>query len=172
MFIIPEQPFKGVVSYFVWVIDSNGNENRTGIYDIPVRLPPYFVWGNIYSHRGVSVAGAIVQITDTATNETVIAVTDTTGRYQVDLATLYSGYMNGEGLDVFATDGLFYGTNESAIDLDEFDDAAMEWPNRQVNVVLSEIPEFTTILIPIIGMFLLAVLLRRHRRKEADERAI
>jgi hypothetical protein len=166
---ISAQPYKGFVSYFVWANDTNGNENRTGIYDVPIRLPPYFVWGNIYSSRGLPVSGAIVLITDTMTNETVMAITDASGRYQVDLATLYSGYMNRENLTVFATDGSFYGRNESFIDLDDFDNAAMNWPNRHVNVVLSEIPEFATILLPILAVLLVVVLFRRLRRNKQDE---
>ncbi|MDD4307266.1 MAG: NEW3 domain-containing protein [Thermoplasmata archaeon] len=161
------QPYKGFVSYFIWVEDSNGNENRSGIYDIPVRLPPYFVWGTIYSAQKESrVTDAIVQVTDQTTFETVIAITDGNGIYQVDLATLYSGYMHGEALTVNATDGLYYGGNSSAvIDLYDFDDSEMEFPNRQVDVILSEIPEFTAVVLPIIAVLVLVVLFRRKRRK-------
>ena len=175
--LIPSQTFKGIVSYFVWANDTDGNANRTGIYDVPVRLPPYYVWGNIDSSSGIAVSGAIVQITDLMTNETVMAVTDGTGYYEVDMATLYSGYLNGENLSVFATDGLYYGTNSSYIDLDFYEDTGldyydgtgMEWPNRQVDVVLSEIPEFTMLLTPIIGILLIVVLIRRSRRREENE---
>ncbi|MCK5310120.1 MAG: DUF11 domain-containing protein, partial [Thermoplasmata archaeon] len=175
--LIPAQTFKGIVSYFVWANDTDGNANRTGIYDVPVRLPPYYVWGNIDSSSGIAVSGAIVQITDLMTNETVMAVTDGTGYYEVDMATLYSGYLNGENLSVFATDGLYYGTNSSYIDLDFYEDTGldyydgtgMEWPNRQVDVVLSEIPEFTMLLTPIIGILLIVVLIRRSRRREENE---
>jgi uncharacterized repeat protein (TIGR01451 family) len=170
--VMPAQSFKGFISYFVWVNDTNGNENRTGIYDVAVRLPPYFVWGNIYSNRGNMVANAIVQITDTVTNETVMAITDSGGRYTVDLATLYSGYMNGENLVVYATDGSFYGRNESFIDLDGYDDLTMAFPNRRVNVVLSEIPEFATILVPLIGLMVLVAFLERRRRKREDAAVI
>ncbi|MFO7618828.1 MAG: hypothetical protein R6W91_04140, partial [Thermoplasmata archaeon] len=166
---LPAQPYKGFISYFVWVNDTNGNENRTGIFDVPVRLPPYFVWGNVYSRRGLPVGGSMVLITDVQTNETVIAYTDGTGGYQVDLATLYSGYMDGENLTVFATDGTYYGRNESFIDLDVFDNADMAHPNRRVNVVMNEIPEFTAVLIPIIGMLGLVMFLGRRRRKKENE---
>jgi len=166
---VPAQPYKGFVSYFVWVNDTNDLDNRTGIFDIPIRLPPYFVWGIILSNRNTPVLGAIVQITDTATNETVMAVTDNTGRYRVDLATLYSGYMNFENLTVYATDGTYYGSNYSYIDLDDWDDTTMTWPNREVNVVLSEIPEFTAVLIPILAVLALLALFRRQRGRKSDE---
>jgi uncharacterized repeat protein (TIGR01451 family) len=170
--LMPAQPYKGFVSYFVWVNDTNGNENRTGIFDVPVRLPPYFVWGNVYSNRGLPVGGAMVLITDVQTNETVIAYTDGTGGYRGDLATLYSGHMDGEILRVFATDGTFYGRNESFIDLDLFSDASMAHPNRRVNVVMNEIPEFVNILMPILGVLVLVSLLGRRRRKKVDAEAI
>ncbi len=166
---IPAQPYKGFVSYFVWVNDTNELENRTGILDIPIRLPPYFVWGFITSRRDTPVSNAIVQVTDTFTNETVMALTDSSGRYQVDLATLYSGYMNLENLAVYATDGMYYGTNESFIDLDDWDDADMTWPNRLVSIRLSEIPEFGSFIVPILAILALVVLLGRQRRKRHDE---
>ncbi len=166
---IPAQPYKGFVSYFVWVNDTSDLENKTGILDVPIRLPPYFVWGIITSHRDAPVSGAIVLVTDTVTNETVMAITDSGGMYQVDLATLYSGYMNFENLTVYATDGSYYGRNESFIDLDDWDDSAMTWPNRQVNVVLSEIPEFATLVGPMLCILALVVLLGRQRRKRLDE---
>jgi hypothetical protein len=169
---MPAQPYKGFVSYFVWVNDTNGNVNRTGIFDIPVRLPPYFVWGNVYSNRNLPVGGAMVLITDMQTNETVIAYTDGSGRYQMDLGTLYSGYMNGENLTIFATDGTFYGSNATNINLDEFDDTAMLHPNRRVDVVMNEIPEFTAIFIPIFGMLAIVLFLGRRRRKKEDDAKI
>ena len=45
----------------------------------------------------------------------------------------------------------------------------MDWPNRQIDVVLSDIPEFTMILTPIIGILMLVLFLRRNRRREEDE---
>ena len=167
---IPPQPYKGFVSYSVWVNDTDGNANRTGTYDIPVRLPPYFVWGYIFSADGTPVNNGMVQVTDLETNETVIAMTDITGYYRVDLSTLYSGYLNGEEISVFATDGLYYGTNGSySIDLDFMSDNSMNWPNMQINIVLSEIPEFTMILTPIIGILILVLFMRINRRREEDE---
>jgi uncharacterized repeat protein (TIGR01451 family) len=170
--VLPGQSYKGFVSYFVWVNDTNGNEARTGFYDVPVRLPPYIVWGTIFSHRGLTVGGSMVLITNSQTNETVIAYADGAGRYMMDLATLYSGYMDGEYFTVFATDGTFYGSNQSFIDITLYSDTSMENPNRQVNVVMNEIPEFTTILIPVLGMLVLVALLGRRRRKKVDAEAI
>jgi uncharacterized repeat protein (TIGR01451 family) len=162
---IPAQDFKGIITYYVWANDTNGNANRTGLFDVPVRLPPFYVWGRIRTVEDLSVGGAIVLVTNNDTNETVIAVADGTGNYIVDFATLYSGYMNGERIQVFATDGLYYGYNYSAVDLDSYSDPTMSWPNTRVDVVLSEIPEFTMILTPIVTLMLLAVILRRITKK-------
>ncbi len=175
---LPPQPYKGMISYFVWVNDTEGNTNRTGIYDVPVRLPPYFVWGYVYSANGDTVDNGIVQVTDMETTETVMAMTDISGYYQVDLATLYSGYLNDEEILIYATDGLYYGSNGTyTINLDfysdtgqdHYDGTGMEWPNMQVDIVLSEIPEFTMVLTPIIGIMILVLFLRRNRRREEDE---
>ena len=108
---LPYQDWKGIVTFFIWANDTEGNDNMTGLYDIFVLLTPYYVWGSIEYGDGSSVANPIIRVTNLDTNETTIAIGGSDGSYVVDLGTLYSGYVEGEELEIYATDGIKYGFN-------------------------------------------------------------
>ena len=166
---IPFQVWKGVVSFSIWAIDTNDNDNQTGFYDMFVQLPPFYVWGDVTSDDG-PVSSGIVLVTNTITNETVITLTGGDGSYMVNLANLYSGYMHEELLEIFATDGLYYDYNYTAVDMLSDEDPTLGWPNIRADIYLSQIPEFTTLLVPISMTLLLFFVIRRKRsRREEDE---
>jgi uncharacterized repeat protein (TIGR01451 family) len=163
-FTIPAQTFKGMVSLYIWANDTTRNENRTGWLDVLVILPPYMVWGDVLSNGGDLVPTALVLVTNDATNETTIGVTDMNGRYSVDLGLLYTGYQDGDQLSVFATDGSYYGFAHGNVSMSTHDDPLLDWPNRRIDVTLNRIPEFATVLAPVAIALLAFVVYRRRKR--------
>ena len=161
---IPAQAYKGIVSLWIWANDTTGNENRTGWLDVLVILPPYIVFGDVFSGSGDLVPTALVLITNDETNETTIGITNDLGLYSVDLGMLYSGYQDGDQLTAFGTDGAYYGYAYGNVSLDSHDDSTITWPSRRIDVTLNEIPEFGTLLVPMAIALLAFVVYRRRKR--------
>ncbi|MBU4031408.1 MAG: DUF11 domain-containing protein [Candidatus Thermoplasmatota archaeon] len=185
-FRITAQMWKGIVTYFVWVIDTDGLTNRTGYFDVRIILPPYFVWGNVYTAKNMNANNAMVIVCNYATNETVVTKADSAGYYLVDLGKLASGYLDGQELMVFAIDSelFWYGYSYGTIDINSYNTdppvggrqlpshisgvEADGHPYQRINISLIEIPEFSLILVPIMISLTIFVVFKRKKNKRFD----
>lgn len=166
---IPYQIWKGVVSFFIWAEDNMSASSSTGVYDVDVLIPPYYVWGHVSYEDGDPVRDAVLRLTNLETSETVIAIGDSSGNYIVDLGTLYSGYMNGEEIEIFGTDGSYYGYSFVFVQTDLYDDPGMDWPNIEANILLNFIPEFSTLFVPLMLTLSLFMVYRRTQKKRRGD---
>ncbi len=180
-FTVEEQMWKGIVSYYVWAMDTDGLTNRTGYYDVRVVLPPYYVWGNVVSSSSSrSVLNSMIIIYNNATNETVVTRADESGFYILDLGKFSSGYLDGQGITVKAIDAdlLWYGYSYGVIDITRYvDNPELPpdiWdsgghPYQNIDIYLTEIPEFSNIFVPLLFMALVFIAHRRQKKRGVDE---
>jgi uncharacterized repeat protein (TIGR01451 family) len=182
-FTVPSQSWKGVVSYYVWAIDTSGLTNKTGWYDVDVVLPPYFVWGNVMPSEDQVVARAIVIVINNQTQDSVMTIANDQGRYQVDLAQWSSGYVDAQDIIVFAIDAElgWYGYAYSTIDILRYVSDpqlpqgitdSLGHPYHRIDVYLNEISEFMT-MAPVVFIIVITLLIinkkKMNNRRESHE---
>jgi len=153
---IPGQVWKGIVSYYIWADDTAGNITIHGIHDIVIYLPSYTVHGHVYQANGELVEGGYVLVTDNTTGDSLIYILDPTGYYEVDLSDMDGGYVNGDDLSVYGTDGSYYNTVYGTVDV-------MAGNSLTLDLHLIYIPEFSSMLV-LAGVFLIVAFLHRRRR--------
>ncbi len=154
-----------VVSAFTLAPSGTMQQNKRGTLQAPIT--PYPVIGIVFDNLGVPLGGAHINITDTHTglyNNTLVS--DSTpgseGYYIFDANTLGGGAPVNPG-DVFTivgNDSLMMGSNTTVIPV-VF--TGYIWFNVTLNLT---IPEFTTALIPVmgvLGMVVALVLVARAR---------
>ncbi|MEW5936743.1 MAG: hypothetical protein AB1665_02860 [Candidatus Thermoplasmatota archaeon] len=173
-YTIPPQTWKGIVSYFVWVNDTQGLWNATGWNDIIVLLPPYIVWGTVYSNEGDEVGNAFVIVLNNDTKDSALTVADINGTYSVNLAEMNAGYQTGQELILFGTDMLWYGFAYGEVNITHYSENPemppgtvnpYSFPYDRIDITLNAIPEFSGILAPVLALLVLYVIVRRRKRK-------
>lgn len=121
--------------------------------------PPYNVFGYVTDAGGNPVVSVLVTVTDNNTGAEWTNVTDDTyGYYMVDLNTQVGNWSDGDIIYVYASDGAFEGSNESAVDAG----AAYLWLDIELTTV---IPEFPVLMVPVLGMVAIAAVVSLRRRR-------
>lgn len=131
-------------------------------YDAPPP-PPCLLFGYVY-YMGTPVSGATVTLVNQNTSETLAPyVTDVDGFYMFQLADLTLGYQAGNVMVVTAEK-----TSEGLIGSGSYTVTGAEPGFAQLDINMVLIPEFPTLIIPVVGMVAVvaAVRLVRHRRDE------
>ncbi len=154
---IPGQIWKGIVSYYIWADDTAGNVTVHGVHDIEIYLPSYTVWGHVYQANGEPIERGYVLVTNNATGDSLLYVVDATGYYSVDLADMSEGYVNGDDLSVYGTDGSYYNTVYGTVDV-------MAGNSLNLDLYLIYIPEFSSMLV-LLGVFVVVAVIHRRRKQ-------
>jgi len=117
---------------------------------------------------GNPVGGAAVTATEVTTGEVLVNVTYTDeqgyGSYAFDMSYFQNGWTTGDIVNVTVmTNDSMIGWNESAVNLPPWDGGYI-----QLDVVVGPIgiPEFPTVIVPVLGMIALVVVFGLHRREE------
>lgn len=124
---------------------------------------PYLIWGYTYASDGVTLMpNCDVTLTDLNTTEFATTVsTDPEAFYMFDITTaLASGWDEGHIINVTATQGTFIGWNETTMD-------SVTYPGQyEVDVTLNDlaIPEFSMVIVPVMGMIALVAVVSLRRR--------
>jgi len=102
-----------------------------------------------------------VNITNLDTGEYVHVTSDLTGKYQYDLTNLPSGAAAGETIRAEANNTIYMGLNQSLLP----SSAPFMWLNVTLGVL---IPEFSTLVVPIVGAVLVVMVVTARSRKEGQ----
>lgn len=133
-------------------------------YDVPP--PPLLIYGWVY-YMGTPVDGATVTLTNQNTGETTDPyVTGSDGFYMLQVADLPSGYSAGDVLVVTAdkSSEMLTGSGSYTITGTEPGYAQLD-----INMVL--IPEFPTLIIPVVGMVAVVATVRLARGRRNEPRS-
>jgi hypothetical protein len=122
---------------------------------------PTIVIGYTFDSVGAVLPSCDVNITDVDTGEYDQVVSDLTGKYQYDLTSLPSGATAGDIIRAVANNTLFTGLNQSALP----SSAPLMWLNVTVSTA---IPEFSTLIVPVIGTVLILMAVASRGRKETN----
>lgn len=96
---------------------------------------PEPVYGYVEQGGGLPAANATVWVNDTTSGASLTNVTDSEGRYQVDLASSANGYAQGDTVNVTATWNQAVGYNQTTLTLTV--------GGEELNVTLSHVPPLT-----------------------------
>ena len=119
---------------------------------------PMIVIGYTFDSVGAIMPSCDVNITDLDTGEYDYVVSDLAGKYQYDLTNLPSGAVAGDMIKAEANNTIYTGFNQSVLP----SSAPFMWLNVTLNVL---IPEFSEIVVPIVGLMLIALIFDRTRKK-------
>lgn len=131
--------------------------------------PPHTIAGYTRASGGAGLGGCSVVITDKRTGESgaaVISMTSPAGLYQFEMATLVNGYLDADTLNITATKGTAIGWNETTGHLFT---GSFTWLNVTLNHTISAIPEFTDIVVPIVGMISVFAVARVALNRSKEE---
>ncbi len=161
-------------TYATWgtwmvILTVTDNDAMTGSMSVPVTVSdpssppptPYNVWGYVLDSLGSPAFSVPVTITDTTTGAVWNTLTDTEfGYYMVDLNTNETGWAMGHTMSVEANNGLEMGTN-SGVAGDPGNEAAL-----QLDITMGAIiPEFSMLIVPLLGMVGIAAVVSLTRRR-------
>lgn len=133
-------------------------------YDGPP-LPPLLIFGYVY-YMGTPVAGATVTLTNQNTSETSDPyITGSDGLYMLQLADLPSGYSPGNVIVVTAEKA-----SEMLIGSGSYTVTGTEPGYAQLDINMVLIPEFPTLIIPVVGMVAVVAAVRLVRAKRDGPR--
>ncbi|HEQ78915.1 MAG TPA: DUF11 domain-containing protein, partial [Euryarchaeota archaeon] len=170
---IPGQPSRGTITYYIVAVDIRGNIDVVGQYQVSIFLPPYVLWGTV-ALNGVAKANSLVMVSLPDTGEMLFNVTLNieswldpvtgeelgVGQYRVDLADMPSGYYEGTAIEVYAwlpgPNDLYYayeGHNEATVTF--FTGFAQGYEAMEISITLRLIPEYWSILAPIVLVLML-----------------
>ena len=136
---------------------------------ISIPPPPFLLYGYIKNSVGTPLANCVVTITDQTTTDTVTGIISDDGIilgdigfYSYDLSNLPLGYTTGDTILVNSTGpGGTVGSNTGVLGTD---------PYLRINVTLDvAIPEFTAIVIPIVGMISIFAVARVASNRSEEE---
>jgi PKD repeat protein len=162
-------------TYATWgtwmvILTVTDNDAMTGSMSVPVTVSdpsdpppmPYNVWGYVLDSIGGMAFSVPVTITDTTTGAVWSTVTDTEfGYYMVDLNLNETGWAMGHTIEVEANSGLEVGTNSGVAGALGYE-AAMQLDITMVAVI----PEFSMLIVPVLGMVGIAAVVSLTRRRE------
>jgi len=161
-------------TYTIWgdywiVLTVTDSNSMTSTMSQQVTVPggiipplPYTLWGYVTDSGGNPVFGCNVSITDLRTGFVWYNDTDYAyGYYTVDLNTNVSGWQIGDIISVTANTGSMTGTNTGDTGLPGNE------ASTQVDVQLTTaIPEFPSVLLPVLGMVVLVAVMELRRRQD------
>jgi len=122
---------------------------------------PTIVIGYTFDSVGAILPSCDVNITDLDTGEYEHVASDLTGKYQYDLTNLPSGAAAGETIRAEANNTIYMGFNQSVLP----SSAPFMWLNVTLGVL---IPEFSTLIVPIVGAALVVMAVTVRNRKEGQ----
>lgn len=124
----------------------------------PVPGTPYYIAGNITDELGNPIVGATVVITNLATGQSNTTVSIDGGVYLKDINNeLDGGWTPGDTFNLTADNGLLLGWNETIV----AGLGAITWIDITLTAV---IPEFSTLIVPVMGALAIAVVVGSRRR--------
>jgi hypothetical protein len=149
-----------VASSLVWcsVASRDRNEETARTLTPP---PPYILYGFSVDGLGYAVPDCNLNLSNLNTAEYVVLTTDSNGYYQYDLANMPSGYTVGDEITLTSASESYSGANQTTVT-----GTGGKWLN--VTLVEVVIPEFSSLVIPVVGCLVLFAVYTFRRRTKAD----
>jgi len=137
-------------------MDRAGNLESMKSVEIWI-IRSHLVCGHTYDSYGGIVPNCDLNLSDLQTGEWVILRSNDTGYFEYDLTNLPSGYSTGDTIRLIAQWGSYTGSSETDVTV-----ADVQWLN--VNLPF-EIPEFATMMLPILGALVIVTGLTTAARR-------
>ncbi len=129
----------------------------TPSYVVMPWVESHLIYGYVTYSDGTPVNGALVNVTDMRTGVMAQVYTDGNGYYEYDISWLDGGYISGDTVNVSAYDSATQGKgyNEASVDTSQ--------ASQQLDIQLgTTIPEFSHILLIVLGVAVLLIYRRRR----------
>jgi hypothetical protein len=123
---------------------------------------PYILYGYAYDSNLNAVGSANITVLDVNTADIGQAVADVNGYYQFNLANLPNGYSLGDTIAITGNTTELLGSNLTTVT-----GSGGKWFNVTMTVV---IPEFSSLVIPVVGMMLSVFLAPATRQRVSRKR--
>jgi hypothetical protein len=123
---------------------------------------PYVLYGYAYDSNFNAVGSANITVLDLITADAGQAVADVNGYYQFNLANLPNGYSLGDTITITGNMTELIGYNSTTVT-----GSGGKWFNVTMSVV---IPEFSSLVVPVVGMMLIVSLAPAIRQRVFKKR--